>query len=97
MSEDGRDLLSELEQRVTAKLNAALPQWDLPPDLMPAESQWRGVPPLPDDWPQFPRERWVTYPSRRAKALILADKAIDIGRLADAGFLVRFGGKERIA
>lgn len=98
------DALAELERRVTEKLMAALPQWDLPPDPMPDPAEfWRravedaDVPPLPDDWPQFPRERWIIYPARRAYALIMADKAIDLGHLSEAGFLVQYGGKERIA
>ncbi|WP_330253112.1 hypothetical protein OG874_00405 [Nocardia sp. NBC_00565] len=98
------EALTELEQRVTAKLYAALPQWELPPDPLqdPAEF-WRraveeaDVPPLPDDWPQFPREQWITYPARRAYALLLADNAIDHGYLSEAGFLVQYGGKERIS
>lgn len=88
--------LAALEQRVTEKLAAVQPKWDLPdiPSLPPLPVE---VPDLPDDWPQFPRERWAIAPARRAKALCLADVLIDQGKLSGAGWLVAYGGKERIS
>lgn len=49
------------------------------------------------DVPQFPRERWAVYPARRAHALALAGRLIDFGKLAEAGWLIGYGGKERIS
>lgn len=88
--------LAALEQRVTEKLAAAMPKWDLPdnPSLPPVPIE---APDLPDDWPQFPRERWAIYPARRAYALTLADKLIDMGQLSEAGLLIAIGGRERIS
>jgi hypothetical protein len=91
-----RPVLDELEQRVTKKLTAALPKWPVPDDPLPP-MDFSLVPPLADDVPQFPRERWLTYPARRARALVMADKAIDLGMLSEAGLLVQYGGKERIS
>ncbi|PEH74614.1 hypothetical protein CRM89_00230 [Nocardia sp. FDAARGOS_372] len=88
--------LAALEQRVTEKLAAARPKWDLPDiPALPAEAV--EAPPLPDYWPQFPWERWAIAPARRAQALVLADKLIDQGKLAEAGWLVGYGGKVRIS
>ncbi len=93
---DAENALAALEQRVREKLiaanQAAHPEWADIPD--PMES-WTS--PLPADWPQFPRERWMIRPAHRAMALILANKLIDQGKLAEAGALVQYGGKERIA
>lgn len=91
------DVLQDLEVRVTEKLAAALPKWDLPPDPMDDWTPPTDLPPLPEGWPQFPRERWVVYPKRRMWCLLLADKAIDHGNLAEAGFLIQYGGKDRIS
>lgn len=97
------DTLQDLERRVTEKLiaanQAAHPEWANLPDPMEvwAKAPLEEMPPLPEGWPQYPREQWVTYPARRAHALILADNAIDHGYLAEAGWLVQYAGKERIA
>ncbi|BAD56355.1 hypothetical protein [Nocardia farcinica] len=97
LAEESRAALAELEQRVTEKLHAAMPKWDLPADL-PAVV-------IPDYVPngaerpelEYPRERWITYPARRAHALVLADRLIDAGKLSEAALLVSRGGRERIA
>ncbi|PEH74617.1 hypothetical protein CRM89_00245 [Nocardia sp. FDAARGOS_372] len=96
-AEESRAALAELEQRVTEKLHAAMPKWDLPADL-PAVV-------IPDYVPngaerpelEYPRERWITYPARRAQALVLANRLIDDGKLSEAALLVSRGGRERIA
>lgn len=88
--------LAALERRVTEKLADAMPKWDLPDDPLPP-LDFSAIPTLPDDTPQFPRERWAIAPARRAQALILADKLIDQGKLSEAGWLVGYGGKVRIS
>ncbi|WP_280389291.1 hypothetical protein [Nocardia wallacei] len=92
--------LADLTARVFEKYAAAWQAaWPLPDDPL----EWWSVPPaapvppLPPGWPQFPRERWVIYPLRRTYCLILADHAIDHGRLAEAGFLIQYGGMDRIS
>jgi len=101
---DAENALADLEQRVREKLivanQAAHPEWA---ELAASFAEWVPksieldlVPPLPDDWPQFPREKWITYPNRRTYGLLLADKAIDLGHLAEAGWLLQYAGKERI-
>ncbi|MFV8274935.1 hypothetical protein [Mycobacteroides abscessus] len=55
--------------------------------------------------PQFPPERWITYPARRRVSLMLADEMlnrINGGNtahdwLAMAGILLTFGGRSREA
>lgn len=90
------DVLAEYEQRVTAKLAAALPEWPVPDDPF---GEWlpEPVPDLPADWPQWPLEQWVISPARRGHCLVMADVLIDRGELALAGWLVQYGGKERVA
>ena len=85
--------LAALEQRVTEKLAAAMPKWDLP-EVAPLPD-FSKVPPLPEGWPEFPHPRWMVYPARRAYALTLADRLIDMGQLSEAGLLIAIGGKER--
>lgn len=97
MSDEAQAALLELEQRVTAKLQAALPKWDLPDDPLEGWKLAASIEPLPGDVPQFPREQWVIQPARRAQALVLADRLIDIGNLTEAGWLVYYGGKMRIS
>lgn len=93
-------ILQDLERRVTEKLiaanRAAHPEWAA---VTVTLSEVGTLPPpeLPADWPQFPREQWITYPHRRTCGLILADRAIDLGLLAEAEWLVQYAGRERIA
>jgi hypothetical protein len=58
--------------------------------------------PLPPGTMQFPREQWLSYPNRRAHALVLANRLLDFEDLTDEqwhtlGMLMLYGGKERIA
>jgi hypothetical protein len=97
-----------LEASVTerwAKLAAErAPEWPLPDfggvdglgDMM---AEWSAVTPPA---PQFPREQWVSHPTKRALALLLADRLMDCDTLTDGQWmtvchLVLYGGKERIA
>lgn len=50
---------------------------------------------------QFPREQWVVYPNRRAIALSIVARALELETITDdqwaqIAFLMAFGGKERI-
>ena len=96
--------LADLEERVTAKFLAAAagrtPEfdtsaWDI--DM----SQWQPSEPLPPDTPQFPRQQWVVYPTRRAVVLTIIDRALDLDltdeQWSQACFLFWYGGRERIA
>ncbi len=59
--------------------------------------------PLPTPVMQFPREQWITYPQKRTISLLIADRMIDlwdtvaIEQQAQVGYLVLYGGRERIA
>ena len=90
------DELAALEQRVTEKLHAALPEWPVADDPM-SKLEFLEPVAIPSDWPQFPRARWVTYPGRRAVSLTLAGALIERGLLAEAATLLEYGGRERIA
>lgn len=51
---------------------------------------------------QFPREQWVVYPNRRAIALSIVARALELETITDdqwaqIAFLMAYGGKERIA
>lgn len=104
------DELGQLERRVTEKFAAAaaartslwseLPAFDI--------TEWfdslddTGAVAVPDDWPQFPREQWVSYPNKRTAALLLAERLLDAEHLTDRQWttlclLMSYGGKERIA
>jgi hypothetical protein len=93
-----------LEASVTerwAKLAAErAPEWPLPDfggvdglgDMM---AEWSAVTPPA---PQFPREQWVSHPTKRALALLLADRLMDCDTLTDGQWmtvcrLVLYGGK----
>lgn len=53
-------------------------------------------PPFPTDF-QFPREKWITYRNRRAVALTLASALLSHNMLFEAGWLLMYGGRERVA
>lgn len=52
---------------------------------------------------QFPREQWVVYPHRRTITLLICDRMIDlwddltIEQKSQVGFLLTYGGRERVA
>lgn len=106
MSEDPYAPLIELEQQVTQRwleaVAARTPQWPMPD--MDWSTDWAEAvnKPLPPGTMQFPREQWLSYPNRRAHALILANRLLDFEDLTDEqwhtlGMLMLYGGKERIA
>ena len=106
MSEDPCAHLIELEERVTRRwleaVEARTPQWPIPDPEW--STDWREAmnKPLPLGTMQFPREQWVSYPNRRATALLLADRLLDFEDLTDEqwhtlGMLMLYGGKVRIA
>jgi len=50
---------------------------------------------------QFPREQWVVYPNRRAIALSIVGRALELEAITDdqwaqIAFLMAYGGKERL-
>lgn len=89
--------LAAIEQRVFEKLRAAIPQWPLPEcALDDAPEPLPDIPDIPIEH-QFPRPQWVIHPGRRAHCLVMAEWAVDHGLLWEAGFLLDFGGRERVA
>jgi hypothetical protein len=106
MSED----LEELERRVAEKWAAAAAAriGVYSPGFSFDVAGWfdsladSGEVSMPDDWPQFPREQWVSYPNKRTAALLLADRLLDFDELDDEQWstlclLMHYGGKTRIA
>jgi len=96
--------LDELERRVTEKFAAKCAE------LVPADpfdpspfdpACWSSSVDFGQPAVQFPREQWVTYPHRRMLALMTADRVLDFELTEEqwmqAGMLVAFGGRERIA
>lgn len=102
---DTDTVLADLEKRVGERFAAAWQSlWPLPDDLMESWRSWRSdtvalepAEQLPDDWPQFPPERWAILPAARARALMLAERCIDLGELGYAGWLLQYGGKVRLS
>jgi hypothetical protein len=99
------DELQQLERRVGAKWVAAAaartPEWAVPEAAFDM-SAWTDMAPLPPGTPQFPREQWVSYPNRRAVALLLADRLLDFDELTDEQWtqvcmVMQYGGRERVA
>lgn len=97
--------LAAIEERVMRKHLAAVadkvPVVDFDPTSWLAGLDQTSAPaPLADVVPQFPRERWITYPNRRAVILTLCevwlDKAFDPTDPIYL-FLLTYGGRERIA
>lgn len=88
------ELIAELDQRVAEKLAAILPVWELPDEPV---IEWGPVEPLPEDWPQFPRERWCILPAARVRALCLAEKLLEQNEVGYAAYLYHYGGKMRMS
>ena len=91
--------LEALERRVGEKFVAVaaartpnLPLFDMEIDW------WSGSP--PSDVPQFPRERWVSYPNRRTVTLTLIDRVLDLDlddpQWVQVCWLWQYGGKVRL-
>jgi hypothetical protein len=100
------DALVELERHVGEKWIAAAsartPQWPLPDDPLDISTWQTDTTPLPDDWPQFPREQWASYPAKRTVTLLLCDRMLDFDELTDEQwthvcFLMQYGGKTRLS
>lgn len=100
------EALEELERRVAEKWAAATaartPEWPLP-DVEPIDfSDWQ-MKPLPPDWPQFPREKWATYPVKRIVTLMICDRSLDMADRMTAEqwfqvcFLMQYGGKTQLS
>ncbi len=59
-------------------------------------------PVAPPEW-QFPREQWLVYPHRRTITLLICDRMIDlwdeltVEQKHQVGFLLTYGGRERVA
>lgn len=92
------DALAELERRVTEKYVAATQARQVTAiDFSP----WNLGVVAVSDLPQFPREQWVTYPTRRVAALLVVDVALDselsVNDWQTISWLMFFGGRERIA
>lgn len=106
------DDLEALEHRVVAKFLAAErdrypdstmafdpTQWDTLVD----PAKWGQPRPGRSQYPslQFPREKWVTYPTRRMMALLIVDRALDIDLAEEdwhrVSWLLAFGGRQQIA
>lgn len=94
------DDLAALEERVRQKYLDAVGA-DNPAFAAFDWSAWLAevtvLEPLPPGTPPFPREQWVTWPNRRTIGLLIADHAIDRGLLSEAGFLLAYAGRERVA
>lgn len=56
---------------------------------------------LPLGTTQFPAEQWVTWPNNRLVALTIVDRALDHEltneQWLQVAFLMRYGGRERVA
>jgi hypothetical protein len=103
--------LDDLEQRVGQKFaEAAASRVQLPTakatfDVVSwlAGLDTSGSVALPDDWPQFPREQWVSYPNKRTAALLFAEHLLDrADELTDEQWsslclLMHYGGKTRVS
>lgn len=55
----------------------------------------------PTDVPQFPREQWASYPTKRATTLLLCDRLLDMDltdeQWLNVCFLMQYGGKTRLS
>lgn len=104
--------LAELEARVGQKwataASARAPHFDVTGWTVDFQA-WFGTlleqtdpPEIPADWPQFPPERWLTYPTRRLLVLMTCDHMLDFDELPDEQwfqlcFLMLYGGRERVS
>jgi hypothetical protein len=100
--------LDELEQRVGERFaRAAAARTQIPTASASFDvASWfdgladTGEVALPEDWPQFPREQWVSYPNKRTAVLLLADNLMNHD-LTDEQWstlclLMYYGGKTRL-
>lgn len=97
------DALAELELRVGDKwmtvASERTPDWPSP-DIDFDMGSWQDLP-IPDDVPQFPRERWAAYPTKRMVVLMLCDHALDFElneeQWIQVCLLMQYGGKTRLS
>lgn len=100
------DALDELEHRVGEKWATVAatrtPQWELPDNPFDF-SEWMTIDPGLIRVPQFPRERWASYPAKRTLALMVCDTLLDrVDELTDEQWMMvclamQYGGKTRIS
>lgn len=79
-----------------------MPQWEMPDDPFDMSAWLNNAEPLSPAVPQFPREQWASYPTRRTVTLLTCDRLLDKAdeltdeQWMDVCLLMQFGGKTRL-